>query len=76
MIELAEGMLGSKIGHSKAISETTVPTFVRNEINGNVFIDCPGFRDTKSDEYDIANASFTKRIFSNINSVKIVVIAE
>ena len=48
VIELAEGEDGAAIGHSIAVSETSVPELM---INGNeCYIDCPGFGDTKSVE--------------------------
>ena len=74
-IELAEGIKGAEIGHSPAISQTSVPECMVDE-NNNVYIDCPGFGDTKSAEQDIVNAIYIKQIFENLKEIKIVVVAQ
>ena len=48
VIDLAEGEKGTAIGHSTAVSETSVPELMIN-VN-ECYIDCPGFGDTKSVE--------------------------
>jgi hypothetical protein len=39
-----------------------------------VLVDCPGFSDTRSTNYDIAATIFTKYLIDNVNAVKVVLV--
>lgn len=63
----------AKIGHEK-YSETSVPTKV--VIDKMAFYDCPGFKDNKSQEQDIANSFYVQRLLDMYSKVKIVLVVD
>ena len=63
----------TKIGHEK-YSETSVPTKV--VIQEMAFYDCPGFKDNKSEEQDIANSFYVQRLLDLYPKVKIVLVGD
>jgi len=61
-----------KIGNT-SISETTVPNRWIDK-DGVSYWDCPGFGDTKGVVQDVANGFYIKKLFDNIENVKVVVV--
>lgn len=62
-----------KIGHDR-FSETSAPTKV--VINGTAFFDCPGFKDNKGEEYEIANSFYIQRLLDVYKKVKILLVID
>jgi energy-coupling factor transporter ATP-binding protein EcfA2 len=58
-----------KIGHTKE-SLTAVPNYY--EYNDSVYWDCPGFGDNRTEEQDILNALYIKKLFNELKKVKII----
>ena len=56
VIDLKDGIENPfKIGHSKAVSETMIPTIYPGKTEGEYFCDLAGFFDTRSEFIDIMN---------------------
>jgi energy-coupling factor transporter ATP-binding protein EcfA2 len=62
-----------KIGHSETESETFIPSCF--EEYDNIFVDLPGFGDSRSAEIDIASAYFRKEIAESAKRIKVVIVA-
>ena len=61
-----------KIGNT-SVSETTIPNKWIDK-DGVAYWDCPGFGDTKGVVQDVANAFYIKKLFDNIENIKVVVV--
>lgn len=61
--------------NTTVISKTTFPDVVVDDDTKNVFVDCPGFNDSRNEAYDIAAAYFIKKVFNSVRNVKIVLVA-
>lgn len=62
-----------KIGHER-FSETSAP--VKVVINGAAFFDCPGFKDNKGEEFEIANSFYIQRLLDIYKKVKILLVID
>jgi len=63
------------IGQQSQTSMTTVPNAIFDDKTGQLFIDCPGFEDTrKNPANDIAAAFFVKKVFEEARRIKIVLV--
>ncbi|RTK95857.1 MAG: ATP-binding cassette domain-containing protein [Neisseriaceae bacterium] len=61
------------IGHT--LSETFVPNYWKDHL-GNIFYDCPGFEDTRGEDYDIAKSYFLKTIGDHAQSMKVLLVGD
>lgn len=64
-----------KIGHKKT-SETFMPQIYSDPITGLTHVDCPGFRDNRGPEIDIANGVNILRIIKEARSVKVIALID
>jgi energy-coupling factor transporter ATP-binding protein EcfA2 len=63
-----------KISNSTITSKTLYPEAIVDADTHEVLVDCPGFSDTRSTNYDIAATIFTKYLIDNVNAVKVVLV--
>jgi hypothetical protein len=64
-----------KIGHGFS-SETLLPSTVVDSDSGLVYVDCPGFSDTRGEVLDIVNAYYMQKLFFSSTEFKIIFVAE
>ena len=69
----AEALSGFKIGHGY-ISATSTPYSWRDESNGLVYWDCPGFADSGGAGQDIVNAFAIDQLFTHPSKIKIMLV--
>lgn len=69
----AEALPGFKIGHGY-ISATSTPYSWRDESNGLVYWDCPGFADSGGAGQDIVNAFAIDQLFTHPSKIKIMLV--
>lgn len=65
----------AKIGHGGK-SETFLPKKLKDESNGRVFWDLPGFEDTRGPKLDIPNTFYIDKIFSNAKEMKVLAVID
>lgn len=63
-----------KIGHSKAQSETFLPTWLFDEVIKILFLDVAGRNDTRGDILEIINLLLIKKIFNEAKKVRMLVV--
>lgn len=68
-LKLSEGQDGPKMGSGKSVTTAPKPWISPDK---TVYVDCPGFGDTRGPEHDITNGFLINRIFELAERVKIV----
>lgn len=61
-----------RIGEDSLESETLIPELIIDPETGTKYFDCPGFLDTRTLKYPIANAFLLNKLFNSVNSFKLV----
>jgi GTP-binding protein EngB required for normal cell division len=63
-----------KIGGSTILSKTFDPEFFEEPQSRSIFVDCPGFADTRSTSHDIAATFLTQKALRMAEEIKIIVV--
>jgi GTP-binding protein EngB required for normal cell division len=63
-----------KIGNSPILSKTCDPEFFEEPQTRNIFVDCPGFADTRSTSHDILATFLTQKALCMAEQIKIIVV--
>mmetsp|Transcript_28261 Transcript_28261/g.65453 ORF Transcript_28261/g.65453 Transcript_28261/m.65453 type:complete len:782 (-) Transcript_28261:1163-3508(-) len=67
----------TKIGHDIMTSETFMPKVILNtENDGQFYVDCPGFLDSRGEEISLANTVNNRAIMQNAASMKVVALVD
>lgn len=59
---------------SSTRSKTLIPVWFYNNRTNTLFLDCPGFEDTRGPEYDIAVAHFNRLLLSKTQQLKLILV--
>ncbi|XP_069673866.1 uncharacterized protein [Periplaneta americana] len=64
----------NRISDGTVVSQTIYPELIVDEDTGTSYIDCSGFRDTRSVSHEIATTYFNKRIVDSTGELKIIIV--
>lgn len=59
---------------SSTRSKTLIPIWFYNNRTNTLFLDCPGFEDTRGPDYDIAVAHFNQLLLNKVHRVKFILV--
>lgn len=69
--ELEQNEYGAAIGHALE-SQTALPNIMEGRDPAYIYVDCPGFKDTKGPEQDIPNAFYITKLMEKTKNVKLI----
>ncbi|KAK7597912.1 hypothetical protein V9T40_014868 [Parthenolecanium corni] len=67
-------MVQRKKNASGTISDTLLPVWFFNNKTNTLFLDCPGFEDTRGAHFDISDAHFTQLVLNKSHRVKFILV--